>query len=45
MKTMLITAALGAVLAVPPFRAHVAQVLARLGRGTNVHVVPPPDRR
>lgn len=43
---MLIAAALlGAAVVVPAVRDRLADLLARLGRGTNVHVVPTPDRR
>ena len=35
----------GAALAVPAVRSRAAKLLARAGRGTNVHLVPAPGSR
>jgi hypothetical protein len=46
MRPLIATVAVfGAALAVPAVRHRVVHLLARAGRGTNVHVVPAPRSR
>jgi hypothetical protein len=45
MKTLIAACLLGTAMAVPRVRGRLAALLARLAGGTNVHVVPAPDRR
>ena len=45
MKTLIAACLLGSAMAVPGVRARLAGLLARLGRGTNVYIVPAPERR